>query len=132
MSEIAITRCMIDPALGSNLCAPASTSEQDAIKGKWVRVDRNLNYQAGYLAGNVVRLLQSGIIISKMLTSHRISTIAARDDKISTSLMNSVCLAKARSRRNYHRNPGTKSRSHSELGYSEYHHFFCGTALGRP
>ncbi|KAG6891215.1 hypothetical protein C0995_008467 [Termitomyces sp. Mi166 len=32
------------------LCAPDSTSEQDAIKGKWVRVRRDLNLEGGYLS----------------------------------------------------------------------------------
>ncbi|KAJ7449665.1 Metallo-dependent phosphatase-like protein [Mycena latifolia] len=51
LSEIAITRCFVNPRLGSGLCDPDSTSEKDAIRGNWVRVDRNLNYDAGYLAG---------------------------------------------------------------------------------
>ncbi|KAJ7606104.1 Metallo-dependent phosphatase-like protein [Mycena polygramma] len=48
LSEIAITRCFV---LSEELCDPKSTSEQDAIRGKWVRVNRNLNYEAGYFAG---------------------------------------------------------------------------------
>ncbi|KAJ6581440.1 Metallo-dependent phosphatase [Mycena capillaripes] len=51
LSEIAITRCFVNPRLGASICDPDSTSEQDAIRGKWVRVDRNLNYEAGYFAG---------------------------------------------------------------------------------
>ncbi|KAJ7155461.1 Metallo-dependent phosphatase-like protein [Mycena crocata] len=51
LSEIAVTRCFVNPRLGSKLCDPESTSEKDAIHGKWVRVDRNLNYDAGYFAG---------------------------------------------------------------------------------
>ncbi|KAF7356643.1 AIP3 domain-containing protein [Mycena venus] len=51
LSEIAVTRCYVNPRLGSGLCDPDSTSEQDAIRGKWVRVDRNLNYEGGYFAG---------------------------------------------------------------------------------
>ncbi|KAJ7091319.1 Metallo-dependent phosphatase-like protein [Mycena belliarum] len=50
LSEIAITRCFVNPRL-STLCDPASTSEKDAIRGKWVRVDRNLNFDANLLAG---------------------------------------------------------------------------------
>ncbi|KAH9479462.1 putative inactive purple acid phosphatase 29 [Psilocybe cubensis] len=51
LSEIAVTRCVINPEVGGDLCAPDTTSEQDAIKGKWVRVPRNLNLEAGYLSG---------------------------------------------------------------------------------
>jgi hypothetical protein len=47
VSEIAITRCMMPPSLVGDLCAPTTTVEQDAIKGNWVRVDRDLNKQAG-------------------------------------------------------------------------------------
>ncbi|KAJ7720584.1 Metallo-dependent phosphatase-like protein [Mycena maculata] len=50
-SEIAVTRCFVNPRLNSGLCEPDSTPEKDAIRGKWVRVDRNLNYDAGYFAG---------------------------------------------------------------------------------
>jgi hypothetical protein len=31
----------------AQLCYPHSTAEQDAIKGKWVRVDKDLNRQSG-------------------------------------------------------------------------------------
>ncbi|RDB23740.1 putative inactive purple acid phosphatase 29 [Hypsizygus marmoreus] len=51
LSEITVTRCLLDPSYGKDLCAPDSTSEQDAIKGKWVRVDRNLNLEANYISG---------------------------------------------------------------------------------
>lgn len=40
VSEIAVTRCFVNPRLGSKLCDPESTTEKDAIRGKWVRVDR--------------------------------------------------------------------------------------------
>ncbi|KAF8892061.1 Metallo-dependent phosphatase-like protein [Infundibulicybe gibba] len=51
LSEIAVTRCLINPEISGDLCAPDSTSEDDAIKGKWVRVPRNLNLEANYLSG---------------------------------------------------------------------------------
>jgi hypothetical protein len=53
VSELHISRCIVDPAR-VDFCGPASTVEQDAIKGKWVRVDRNLNLQSG--VWNLVRL----------------------------------------------------------------------------
>ncbi|KAF8075000.1 Metallo-dependent phosphatase-like protein [Lyophyllum atratum] len=50
LSEITVTRCMVDPSLGQDLCGPDSTSEQDAIQGKWVRVKRDLNLEGGYVS----------------------------------------------------------------------------------
>lgn len=47
VSEISISRCMMPMAFVGDLCNPESTDEQDAIKGKWVRVDRDLNKQSG-------------------------------------------------------------------------------------
>jgi len=47
VSEIAITRCVVSASMVGDLCAPATTVEQDAVKGKWVRVDRDLNLQSG-------------------------------------------------------------------------------------
>lgn len=38
---------MMPTAFVGDLCNPESTAEQDAIKGKWVRVKRDLNKQAG-------------------------------------------------------------------------------------
>lgn len=46
---------MVQPEVAGDLCAPKSTSEEDAVKGKWVRVPRDLNLEAGYIAGWLVR-----------------------------------------------------------------------------
>jgi hypothetical protein len=46
VSEIAVVRCMFDLTL-IDLCAPPSSTSDDAIKGKWVRVPRDLNFQSG-------------------------------------------------------------------------------------
>ncbi|KAF8347706.1 Metallo-dependent phosphatase [Amanita rubescens] len=51
LSEITVTHCLAPPHLFGDLCAPHSTVEQDAIKGKWVRVPRNLNLEMGYTTG---------------------------------------------------------------------------------
>ncbi|KIK90771.1 hypothetical protein PAXRUDRAFT_831401 [Paxillus rubicundulus Ve08.2h10] len=53
LSEITITRCIVTPELVGDLCAPETTIEQDAIKGKWVRVERDLNLQSGIWALNM-------------------------------------------------------------------------------
>ena len=49
MSEIHITECIIDPwflpSVAADYCYPSSTKGDDALKGKWVRVDRNLKEQ---------------------------------------------------------------------------------------
>ncbi|EPT01283.1 hypothetical protein FOMPIDRAFT_1023369 [Fomitopsis schrenkii] len=57
LSEIEITRCFLDPwyaeSIAGDLCAPGSTKEDDAYKGKWVRVPRNLNMQSGLMNMNI-------------------------------------------------------------------------------
>ncbi|KIJ20637.1 hypothetical protein PAXINDRAFT_165536 [Paxillus involutus ATCC 200175] len=53
LSQITITRCIVTPELVGDLCAPETTVEQDAIKGKWVRVERDLNLQSGIWALNI-------------------------------------------------------------------------------
>ncbi|KAG6866553.1 hypothetical protein C0991_002038 [Blastosporella zonata] len=50
LSEIAVIECRMNPLLAEELCAPDSTTEQDAIKGKWVRVKRDLNIEGGYVS----------------------------------------------------------------------------------
>ena len=39
-------RCLFDVNM-MDVCQPSSSPEDDAIKGKWVRVPRDLNFQAG-------------------------------------------------------------------------------------
>ena len=46
VTEITIEKCIFPPSL-SYLCGPKTTAEQDAIKGKWVRVERDLNMESG-------------------------------------------------------------------------------------
>ena len=46
MSEIAIVRCVFNMAM-MDICTPPHTVSDDAIKGKWVRVPRDLNLQNG-------------------------------------------------------------------------------------
>ena len=50
VSEIHITECAIDPwfvpSIAADLCYPSTTKEEDALKGKWVRVEHNLKEQA--------------------------------------------------------------------------------------
>ncbi|KAI6149292.1 Metallo-dependent phosphatase-like protein [Pisolithus tinctorius] len=54
LSEITIERCMFSPEFaGIDLCAPDTTVEKDAVKGKWVRVERDLNMQSGLWSLNM-------------------------------------------------------------------------------
>ena len=45
VSEITVVRCMWDTRF-VDMCSPSASAE-DAIKGKWVRVERDLNRQTG-------------------------------------------------------------------------------------
>lgn len=56
VSEVSVTHCYMDPIIAGDLCAPSTTTEKDAIRGPWVRVDRNLNDESGYMSGFLVRL----------------------------------------------------------------------------
>ncbi|TFK71339.1 Metallo-dependent phosphatase [Pluteus cervinus] len=52
LSEISLARCLVNPdMILGDPCAPDTTPEQDAIKGKWVRIPRDLNLEGGYLSG---------------------------------------------------------------------------------
>jgi len=55
VSEITVKKCFVQPSLAGDTCAPHSTIEQDAIKGKWVRVARDLNLEGGLLSPWLVR-----------------------------------------------------------------------------
>lgn len=46
VSEIAVVRCMFDLTM-VDICTPSSSTSDNAIKGKWVRVPRDLNFQSG-------------------------------------------------------------------------------------
>lgn len=47
---------------GVDFCAPDSTGEQDAIKGPWVRVARNLNLEGSLFSGWLVCIFQSSVV----------------------------------------------------------------------
>jgi hypothetical protein len=46
VSEIAVVRCLFDLTM-LDMCAPSSSPSENAIKGKWVRVPRDLNFRSG-------------------------------------------------------------------------------------
>ncbi|KAL0953331.1 hypothetical protein HGRIS_004576 [Hohenbuehelia grisea] len=47
LSEITVTRCMVNPKMAGNICSPFSTSTDESHKGKWVRLDEDLNRKVG-------------------------------------------------------------------------------------
>ncbi len=101
VSEIAITRCLIDPNYAPDLCAPDTTPEKDAIRGNWVRVDRNLNLEAGYMTGFLVSY--HGFACRSIIHFPRTYTTGGRADKMSTSLQTFVYY-----QRTSHSKDGTK------------------------
>ncbi|KAH9990180.1 Metallo-dependent phosphatase [Russula vinacea] len=66
LSEIAVVRCLFDLSM-LDVCAPSSSTSDDAIKGKWVRIPRDLNLQSGMwhlllrTAYIDIQLLSSGV-----------------------------------------------------------------------
>jgi hypothetical protein len=46
VSEIAVVRCLFDLTM-HDMCALSSSPSENAIKGKWVRVPHDLNFQFG-------------------------------------------------------------------------------------
>lgn len=58
VTEIAIEKCYVDPQFVTGMCEPPSTTEDDAIKGKWVRVGPDLN--AGTSMSYLVSLSTQG------------------------------------------------------------------------
>ena len=43
VTEIGIEKCYIDPGFVPGMCDPSTVTQDDAIKGKWVRVAPDLN-----------------------------------------------------------------------------------------
>jgi len=54
VSEIAVTWCSVSPSQNWGMCDPETTAQDDSHKGKWVRVERNLNLEGGFLSGHLV------------------------------------------------------------------------------
>ena len=43
VTEIGIEKCYIEPGFVRGMCDPSTVTQDDAIKGKWVRVAPDLN-----------------------------------------------------------------------------------------
>jgi hypothetical protein len=94
VSELAISRCMFTPEY-ADLCTPPSTSEKDAIKGKWVMVNRDLNKQFG--TWYLVRLFFVDLSASRIhIILHSTSITAVLDVKTSLSSPTSAFYQHAR------------------------------------
>lgn len=94
MTEITIEKCLF-PMSAMYLCEPKTTSEQDAIKGKWVRVNRDLNLESGlwslYVYYRRSRRLDVDLIRDiVLLPSGEEPTTPGNWHKVSTSLRDGV------------------------------------------
>lgn len=76
----------MNPETTGDLCGPDSTVEEDAIRGKWVLVPRNLNREGGYLSRWLVRQITSIKYLDVTLMIFRTYTTEEHVDRISTSL----------------------------------------------
>lgn len=54
VSEIAVAWCSVNPVQNWGLCDPKSSAQDDSHNGKWVRVERNLNLEGGFMSGHLV------------------------------------------------------------------------------
>ena len=64
MTEIGIEKCYIDPGFVRGMCDPPTVTQDDAIKGKWVRVGPDLNQETSmtYLVSTQSRFRDSFLI----------------------------------------------------------------------
>ena len=79
MAEIAIERCFIDPGFVRGMCDPTTVTQDDAFKGKWVRVEPDLNQETSMTY--LVRLFGRGPqTLRSLVTPIRTYITAALDD----------------------------------------------------
>ncbi|KAL5537002.1 DCR2 [Sanghuangporus sanghuang] len=94
LTEITIEKCMFPQAL-AYLCYPKTSPEADAIKGKWVRVERDLNMMSGlwslYIYYRRSRRLDVDLINDiVLLPKDEEPTTQGNWHQVSTSLRNGV------------------------------------------
>lgn len=53
IAEVSLEQCYINPDYFPRLCDPPTTTQDDAVKGKWVRVRPDLNRQGGWTYLNI-------------------------------------------------------------------------------
>ncbi|GAA6050487.1 hypothetical protein JCM3770_002620 [Rhodotorula araucariae] len=97
-TELQVKTCVLSPGL-YDMCSPTSSAKEDATKGKWERIDRDVSRKAGikYLYIYARRLLpgsNADVITDIRLLDHRPIATELSDDglwvEVSTSLRDSV------------------------------------------
>ncbi|BGP44800.1 Phosphatase dcr2 [Rhodotorula kratochvilovae] len=97
-TELQVKTCVLSPGL-YDMCSPTSSAKEDATKGKWERIDRDVSRKAGikYLYIYARRLLpgsNADVITDLRLLDHRPTASELSNDglwvEVSTSLRDSV------------------------------------------
>ncbi|GAA5913525.1 hypothetical protein JCM8208_000701 [Rhodotorula glutinis] len=97
-TELQVKTCVLSPGL-YDMCSPTSTAKEDAARGKWERIDRDVSKQAGiyYLYVYARRLLPGStadVITDLRLLDHRPDADELTDDglwvEVSTSIREGV------------------------------------------
>ncbi|KAM0793498.1 hypothetical protein ACM66B_000937 [Microbotryomycetes sp. NB124-2] len=83
LTEITIKSCVLPPGMGFDMCAPTSSKKEDAVRGAWKRVERDINKQIGlvYLYVFYRRLLPGST--ADVITNLTVLTHAPSDDDLS-------------------------------------------------
>lgn len=97
-TELQVKTCVLSPGL-YDMCSPVSSAKEDAARGKWERIDRDVSKQAGiyYLYVYARRLLpgsSADVITDLRLLDHRPNADELTDDglwvEVSTSVRDGV------------------------------------------
>lgn len=97
-TELQVKTCVLSPGL-YDMCSPTSTAKEDAARGKWERIDRDVSKKAGiyYLYLYARRLLPGStapVITDLRLLDHRPDAEELTDDgtwvEVSTSVRDGV------------------------------------------
>ncbi|GAA5834357.1 hypothetical protein JCM9279_004294 [Rhodotorula babjevae] len=97
-TELQVKTCVLSPGL-YDMCSPVSSAKEDAARGKWERIDRDVSKQAGiyYLYVYARRLLpgsSADVITDLRLLDHRPDADELTDDglwvEVSTSVRDGV------------------------------------------
>ncbi|KAK4057693.1 Phosphatase dcr2 [Microbotryomycetes sp. JL221] len=84
LTEITVKSCVLPPGMGFDVCAPTSSKKEDATRGAWKRVERDLNKNVGvlYLYVFYRRLLPGSN--ADVITNLTVLTRSPTDDDLST------------------------------------------------
>ncbi|KAK4055185.1 Phosphatase dcr2 [Microbotryomycetes sp. JL201] len=83
LTEITVKSCVLPPGMGFDTCAPTSSKKEDAVRGAWKRVERDLNKQIGlyYLYVFYRRLLPGST--ADVITNVTVLTHSPSEDDLS-------------------------------------------------